>query len=62
MRQTATRCNAKIERVELFSSDGRLIKTTTIDSNNLDFSKLSKGLCILKIYTRSGVFQQKVLK
>lgn len=50
----------KIEKIEVFSADGKLIKTTT--SNEITFENISKGLYIIKIYTAKGVQTEKIIK
>ena len=51
----------KIEKAEIYSIEGQLLKTI-IENNKIDFSQYGKGLYIIKMYTKSGVHTQKVIK
>ena len=51
----------KIEKIEVYSVDGKLLKTTS-ENNKVDFSQYGKGLYIIKMYTKSGVHTQKIIK
>ena len=51
----------KIERTEIYSLDGKLIKSVS-KSAQIDFSHLSKGVYLLKIHTKSGVRTEKIIK
>lgn len=51
----------KIEKTEVYSVDGKLLKTTS-ENNKVDFSQYGKGLYIIKMYTKSGVHTQKIIK
>lgn len=50
-----------IYKAEVYTIDGKLI-STTLNVNTLNFSKISKGIYIVKIYTKSGVQTQKIIK
>lgn len=51
----------KILKAEVYSIDGQLLKTT-VESNKIDFSPYSKGLYLIKIFTKAGVQTQKIIK
>ena len=51
----------KIDKTEVYSVDGKLIKTIS-NSDKVDFSNVVKGIYILKIYTKSGVKTEKIIK
>lgn len=51
----------KIQKLEVYSTDGKLL-STILNTDKIDFSKNPKGLYLIKIYTKSGVETQKVIK
>lgn len=50
-----------IEKAEVYSIDGKLI-STELNTKMLNFSKNQKGIYLVKIYTKSGVQTQKIIK
>lgn len=51
----------KIEKVEVYNMEGRLLKSLR-ETKMIDFSQMSKGIYIIKIYTKTGVQTQKIIK
>lgn len=52
--------DAKIEKVEIFTADGKLL--TTGSASEISFESFPKGLYILKIHTDKGIQTEKVIK
>ena len=50
-----------IDKAEVYSIDGKLISTES-NVKMLNFSKNQKGIYLVKIYTKSGVQTQKIIK
>lgn len=59
--QLNIKSSEKIQKLEVYTIDGKLIQTSD-NTDKIDFSKNEKGLYLLKIYTKSGVQMQKILK
>lgn len=59
--QLTVQSSEKILKVEVYTIDGKLL-VTTLNTDKIDFSQNPKGLYLIKIYTKSGVENQKVIK
>lgn len=54
--------DAKVEKVEIYSMTGILVKHTGADIKTIDLSKLSNGSYLVRIHTKQGVTNQKIIK
>lgn len=54
--------NYQFERLELFNSNGAIVRREAAAVRELDVSHLSNGVYFLKIYFEEGVVNRKVLK
>lgn len=52
----------QINRVSVYSAEGKLVKTFGSDISNVDISELSGGLYFVEIYTSKGKEVQKIVK
>lgn len=51
-----------IDKVEVLSMSGKLLKSTTVNINSIDISNLPNGVYFLKIYTDDHLYLNKVVK
>ncbi|XCF07621.1 T9SS type A sorting domain-containing protein [Tamlana crocina] len=54
--------NQKIEGIEIFDVTGKLISTSKPINNTANISHLPQGLYVLRIYSKNGVVNQRILK
>lgn len=52
----------QIQKVELFNTVGKKILSTTQDFENIVLENIAVGIFILRIYTKAGVLNKKILK
>ncbi|PQJ77323.1 T9SS type A sorting domain-containing protein [Polaribacter glomeratus] len=52
--------NLQLQKVKVYSLTGKLIKEVT--QNTLDFTRFSKGVYVLKIFTDRGMLTKKIIK
>jgi blue copper oxidase len=55
-------CKLKIEKVEVFASDGKSIPLQTNDLEQIDLSSIPYGLYHIVIYTEKGIVAKKISK
>ncbi len=53
---------AKIEKVEIYSMSGVLVKRVEANFETIDMNSLSRGSYLLKVFTEQGVFRQLIIK
>ena len=53
---------AKIEKVEIYSLSGNLVKSIEANFETIDMSYLSNGSYVLKVFTEQGIFGHIIIK
>jgi hypothetical protein len=53
---------SQITRIELYSTDGRMILEQGIEGNELDISDLPAGLYLIRIFDRNDVYTGRFIK
>ena len=51
-----------IDKVEIFSLSGKMIKEIKLDYDKINTSELSKGVYLLRIYSKNNIFIKKIIK
>lgn len=54
--------NMVIQKIEIFNLIGQIKKSVISDFQTLDISDLSVGIYLMKIYTKNGVLNKKIIK
>jgi len=52
----------KVDKVEIYSLSGVLVKRSEANIKTIDMSNLSKGSYLVKVYTNQGIIKQKMMK
>ena len=54
--------NLAIDKIEIVDTLGKIVSEETSNTSQIDISKFSKGIYILKIHSGKSVFQKKIVK
>ena len=54
--------NLSIDKIEIVDTLGKIVSEETSSTSQIDISKFSKGIYILKIHSGKSVFQKKIVK
>jgi len=54
--------NIKINKIEIYDVTGKLIKTYKKETETLNIQKFSKGIYLIKLLTKDGVYSKQIIK
>lgn len=59
---TIAAADQNVEKIEIYNIAGTLLKTASVNLENIDASHLTPGTYLVRVYTSNGSFNQTILK